>query len=196
VRLPHRQHAFAAARPPSCLIVARSVTRRGRYVVEFVDYSEKQTTDKEHVRVPKSEQVVCVCLACNMAMCLCCVTVAGAQEFIGVFEKKAGQKQESRQREERGDDRRDSYRGDRRDDHRDGRGGGRGRSPSPSRDQKSIEEQIREREREKALAVSLPIISSSYGCSCALIIWQVGKNYANKRPTSYKTALMTMTNTG
>ena len=24
---------------------------------------------------------------------------------------------------------------------------------------------------------------------------QVGKNYANKRPTSYKTALMTMTNT-
>jgi hypothetical protein len=99
-------------------------------------------------------------------MCQCDgVTSARVQEFIGVFEKKAGQKQESKQREERGDDhrsdRRDDYRGDRRDDHRERRddpresrgGGARGRSRSPPRDQKSIEEQIREREREKALAV-------------------------------------------
>jgi hypothetical protein len=90
-------------------------------------------------------------------MCTC------NQEFIGVFEKKAGQKQESKHREERGNDRRDDRRGDDyrdsrggsgRDDYRDSRGGSaRGRSRSPPRDQKSIEEQIREREREKALAV-------------------------------------------
>ena len=39
---------------------------RRRYVVEFVDYSEKQATDKEHVRVPKSEQVVIHLVLCVM----------------------------------------------------------------------------------------------------------------------------------
>ncbi len=149
----------------------RCVTRQCRYVVEFVDYSEKQTTDKEHVRVPKSEQVRDVAMHRIMRRCRAgqCdrVIFSCAQEFIGVFEKKSGQKHESKHRDERGDDhrgdrrdghrgdRRDDYRNDRRDDYRDGRGsgGGRGRSASPSRDQKSIEEQIREREREKALAV-------------------------------------------
>ena len=33
-------------------------------------------------------------------------------------------------------------------------------------------------------------------CVLTCFVLQVGKNYANKRPTSYKTALMTMTNTG
>jgi hypothetical protein len=42
--------------PLSCFQRA-SGHARIRYVVEFVDYSEKQMTDKEHVRVPKSEQV-------------------------------------------------------------------------------------------------------------------------------------------
>lgn len=132
-------------------------------------------------------------------MCTC------NQEFIGVFEKKAGQKQESKHREERGNDRRDDRRGDDyrdsrsgsgRDDYRDSRGGSaRGRSRSPPRDQKSIEEQIREREREKALAVGGRDASAR---QCRVLfqrVSQVGKNYANKRPTSYKTALMTMTNT-
>jgi hypothetical protein len=36
-------------------------------VVEFVDYSEKQATDKEHVRVPKSEQV-----AIHLVLCVMC----------------------------------------------------------------------------------------------------------------------------
>ena len=79
-----------------------------------------------------------------------------------MFEKKAGQKQESKERDVRGDDRRDNRRGDdyrdsrggRSDEYRDSRGGGaRGRSRSPPREHKSIEEQIREREREKALSV-------------------------------------------
>jgi hypothetical protein len=39
-----------------------------RYTVEFVDYSERQATDKEHVRVPKSEQVVRV-MAGRCGMC-------------------------------------------------------------------------------------------------------------------------------
>jgi hypothetical protein len=41
------------------------MTRAARYVVEFVDYSEKQSTDKEHVRVPKSEQVACFRACCR-----------------------------------------------------------------------------------------------------------------------------------
>jgi hypothetical protein len=45
------------------------MTRAVRYIVEFVDYSEKQSTDKEHVRVPKSEQVACSSRLLPRAIC-------------------------------------------------------------------------------------------------------------------------------
>lgn len=40
------------------------------------------------------------------------------------------------------------------------------------------------------------LIEQQQQCVLTCFVLQVGKNYANKRPTSYKTALMTMTNTG
>jgi hypothetical protein len=57
--LPGGKCDAIALEAASCLIFAHGfVTLWVRYTVEFVDYSERQATDKEHVRVPKSEQVV------------------------------------------------------------------------------------------------------------------------------------------
>jgi hypothetical protein len=56
-------------------LLHRILTILVRYVVEFVDYSEKQATDKEHVRVPKSEQVRPIMSRHNLQYMVCDVYV-------------------------------------------------------------------------------------------------------------------------
>ena len=67
------------------------------------------------------------------------------------------------------------------------RGGAAAVLPSPSKSKS-------ERERGRRLCRWACCARAACAASCQCVL-QVGKNYANKRPTSYKTALMTMTNT-